>query len=155
MAEVEKLRLANLSWDGDKEEDQFFIFVASFGNMVNAIKNGSMLEDMLDSKLRRKKASKAVPSFILDDPDFVPPSSSRTSASEAEASTDDLASPGTTPSTQSGGSGHFSLGEHHTSYRDLPEEARVLDGMLYNIFKMCIKGSKQAILECVTFPSYV
>jgi len=160
MAEVEKLRLANLSWDGDKEEDQFFIFLGSFGSLVNAIKHGPLLEEMLDSKLRRKKASRAVPSFILDDPDFIPPSTAATSATSS-GETDSVSgeAPASPPSAAhtggSGGSGNFSLGQHHTAYTDFPEEAKALDGMLYNIFKMCVKGSKQAIIECVTFPSYV
>ena len=42
----------------------------------------------------------------------------------------------------------------HT-YMDLPEESRALDGLLYNVFKMVVKGSKGAIITCVLFPSYV
>ena len=38
---------------------------------------------------------------------------------------------------------------------ELPAESRVLDGLLYNVFKMVVKGSKSAILTCVMFPSYI
>ena len=56
--------------------------------------------------------------------------------------------------TASSGSA-FSLGTDSAVYNDLPVAARTLDAMLYNIFKMSIKGSKQSLLQCVTFPSYV
>ncbi len=56
---------------------------------------------------------------------------------------------------QSSSSGHFTLGQHHTSYSDLSEGARKLDAVLYNVLKMSIKGSKQSLVQCVTFPSYV
>ena len=172
MAELEKIRLANLSWDGDKDEDGFFIFLEDFHSLTSATKYGSLLEDMLDSKLRRVRSHRAVPSFLLDDPDFAPSSTGRAGVETHGSDTDsvgvhesstreeqDVASPqpatSMAQSGRSGKSGHFSLGDHHTKYVDLPEEAKVLDGMLYNIFRMCIKGSKQAVLHCVTFPSYV
>jgi hypothetical protein len=41
------------------------------------------------------------------------------------------------------------------TYMDLPQASRTLDGLLYNVLKMVIKGSKAALLMCVMFPSYV
>lgn len=41
------------------------------------------------------------------------------------------------------------------SYMELPMESRILDGLLYNLFKMVVKGSKNAILTCVMNPSHV
>ena len=38
---------------------------------------------------------------------------------------------------------------------ELPIASRTLDGLLYNVLKMVIKGSKAALLMCVVFPSYV
>ena len=49
----------------------------------------------------------------------------------------------------------FTLGVHKIAYKDLPLAALKLDALLYNIFKLSIKGSKQALLQNVTFPSYV
>ena len=38
---------------------------------------------------------------------------------------------------------------------DLPEASRRLDALLYNVLIMNVKGTKNAILQCVAFPSYV
>ena len=72
MADLERFKLSNLFWDGDKDEDGFFVFLENFGsNMVRSTLNGYHLENMLDSKLRRSSMSQgSVPSYILDDPDF-------------------------------------------------------------------------------------
>ncbi len=73
MADLEKLRLAQLSWDSDSDPDGFFIHLGNFSNVCNALSHGALLEDMLDSKLRRKRAGRTVPSFLLEDPDFAAP----------------------------------------------------------------------------------
>ena len=71
MADLERFKLSNLLWDGDKDEDAFFVFLENFGNMVRSTTNGHHLENMLDSKLRRASMSQGtVPSYILDDPYF-------------------------------------------------------------------------------------
>ena len=52
----------------------------------------------------------------------------------------------------------FKLGTNHTAYADLHDAAKALDvnhAMLYNTSRMSGKGSKQALLQCVTFHSYV
>ena len=51
--------------------------------------------------------------------------------------------------------GPGTLFTHQTSYSDLSEAAKTLDLMLCSIFKMSIKGSKEALGQCVTFPSHV
>ena len=38
---------------------------------------------------------------------------------------------------------------------NLPKASRILDGMLYNVMLMIVKGTKSALLCCVKFPSYV
>ena len=71
MADLERFKLSSLQWDGDKDEDGFFSCVENFGNIAKSIAYGPMLEDMLDSKLRRAKVAQgAIPSYILNDPDF-------------------------------------------------------------------------------------
>lgn len=62
MAGLEKLRLAQLTWDSDTDPDGFFIHLGNFSNVCNSLAHGSLLEDMLDSKLRRKRAGRTVPS---------------------------------------------------------------------------------------------
>ena len=80
-------------------------------------------------------------------------------ASEEEAAEDDSASVNATVASAAVGSattgGTFTLGVHETAYKDLPAAARKLDAIFYNIFKLSIRGSKQALLQSVTFPSYV
>ena len=55
----------------------------------------------------------------------------------------------------SAASGNFSLGTHSVPYSEMSGEARALDAMLYNMFKMSVRGTKQQLLTCVSFPSYV
>ena len=165
MADLGRPKLSNLSWQGDKNEDGSYTFLENFGNMVRSTGNGFHLEDMLDSKLRQAAMSQcSVPSCLLMDPDFavlVAPQAPHCapSGAEAEAAVDDESASTsvdvnmTLYSASTGST--FSLGTHSVAYNDLPVAARTLDAMLYNIFKMSIKGSKQALLQCVTFPSYV
>ena len=114
----------------------------------------------------------SVPSCLLFDPDFaggapiIEATEIETSApvkgtvaSEEEAVEDDSASVNATvasaavPSSAAVGSattggtgGTFTLGVHKTAYKDLPAAALKLDALLYNIFKLSIRGSKQAML---------
>ena len=41
------------------------------------------------------------------------------------------------------------------TYMQLPEKSRELDALLFNVFKMVVKGSKAGIITCVMFPSYI
>lgn len=152
MAELEKFKLSTLTWDGGKDEDSFFIFLENFGNIARSTASGPLLEDMLDSKLRRTKVARgSIPSYILNDPDFAVPMNT----TEAEGGAASPAAETASVSGESSATGAFSLGQHHTAYANLPKEAKRLDATLYNIFKLCIKGSKQALVQCVSFPSYV
>lgn len=165
MAELEKFRLSQLSWDGDKDEDGFYIFLENMGSLVRSTRFGDYLEDMLDSKLKRVKAPSSVPSFLLDDPDFstvpaapAPPAQQEEAQVEGEGAVeqeDDTEAQSAATGGSRPQSSTFSLGTHRIAYSELPEEARTLDRMLYNVLRMSIKGSKQSVLACVTFPSYV
>ena len=52
MADLEKYELSSLYWEGDKNEEGFFVYLENFGSMVRATASAHHLEDMLDSKLR-------------------------------------------------------------------------------------------------------
>ena len=41
------------------------------------------------------------------------------------------------------------------AYMELPEASRTLDGLLYNVLKMVIKGTNAALLNCIRNPAYV
>ena len=111
----------------------------------------------------------AIPSCITDDPDFydVDPDQQRyspdptdlSSAQSTPAPREPQASPligGAGPSHASGATGGtFGLGRATIPFRELPEATRELDGILYNILLMNLKGSKNALLFCVKDPSYV
>ena len=161
MADLERFKLSNLFWEGDKNEDGFYIFLENVVNMVRSTGNGFHLEDMLDSKLRRAAMSQgSVPSCLLLDPDFAvfvapqaPHCAPAPAGAEAASAVDDDSASVDVGSASTGSA--FSLGTHSVAYNELPLAARTLDAMLYNIFKMSIKGLKQALLQCATFPSYV
>ena len=71
---LEKFKLTAVAWDSDKDPGGYHLWIENFGSMVRATEHGSLLEDMLDSKLGRVKVAKSVPSFLLQDPDFgLPP----------------------------------------------------------------------------------
>ena len=99
------------------------------------------------------------PSFLSEDPEFQQPEG----ATGEESGDNDTASISTgvsrpTMSVSSGvssGSSHATLNSAGTNYFDLPEESRDLDSHLYNVLKMCVKGSKNVLLQCVKFPSYI
>ena len=155
MTSLEKFKLSTVCWDSDKDPKQFYVWLENFGSLVRATEHGGYLEDMIDSKLGRRKVSpQSVPSFLLNDPDFAihrhhEPIGEAKDAAKGEAASGDTQSTATTTP------GHFSLGTHSVTYDDLPAEARSLDGLLYNVICMNIRGTKQQLLSCVTFPSYV
>ena len=164
-------RHSALTYDYDKDPKGFFIWLESMGGFVRSTEGGPDLEDMLDSKLHRKPdAGRMIPSF-LQDPDFDPvPDRPLTVPSSEVGSEEDAASAtvgeetapvqGTvarstvlgsqvTQSAGSGLSGQFSLGQHHTSFADLPDVSKKLDAVLYNILRMNSKGSIASLLQYV------
>jgi hypothetical protein len=174
MAQLDRFKIQACSWNGDTEPLQYGIWSRNFGSLVRATQYGEWLEDSLDDKLRRPKHHMLlsnVSSDILNDPDFAPASHGAASAAAIMAELRRaMASPaGDASSTASDGNNttaaaptvssgsHFSLGQSRVAYCDFefPHEARDLDSMLYNILRMNVKGTKQALLDNVTFPSYI
>ena len=92
-------------------------------------------------------------SFITADPDFAP---LRDANSTSAASTDNGSedgeyhdAPTVMTNTTAGApsiASHVTLGSHQLfqagSYYDLPQGALELDKILYNVLKMCVRGSK-------------
>ena len=66
MADLEKYKLSRLYWEGDKNEEGFFVYLKNFGSMVRSTASGYHLDDMLDSKLR----SSFMGMFIDSNPTF-------------------------------------------------------------------------------------
>ena len=141
MADLEKYKLSSLFWEGDKNGEGFFVYLENFGSMVRATytytASGHHLEDMLDSKLRQRRASilkGSVPSCLLLDPDFAtfpPPVLETLASDEVEgqapsevAAEDGSASVNVTVASAAVGSANtgstFTLGTHSVSYKDLP-----------------------------------
>ena len=170
MVDLEKNKLSSLYWESDKNEEGFFVYLENFGSMrmVRATASGHHLEGMLDSKLRRASILRgSVPSCLLMDPDFAPFAppvletlvSDEVEGEEPSQAEDDSASVNATVASAAVGSAStgstFTLGKHSVAYKDLPLAALKLDAILYNIFKLSIRGSKQTLLQSATFPSYV
>ena len=79
-------------------------------------------------------------------------------AAGGAAGEDDDAGGGASSASGSGtgaAGGSFALGQHAIAYCDLPDAAKELDQTLYNILRLNVKGSKNALLSHVTFNSYV
>ena len=144
MAELERFKLSNLTWDGDADEDGFFVFLENFGNIARSTPSGPLLENMLDSKFCRARVARGtIPSYIhvLEDPDFaVNTAQAQASNStgppdpEAEAAAgevgDDISAASEQHSLAYSGGGTFILVTHHTAYADLPKAAKTLDALL-------------------------
>ena len=160
MASLEKFRLTAITWDTDKDPNGYSKWIETIGSLVRSTAHGHELEDFLDHKLERKvyKAS-TVPSFLLD-PDFDPPSDSvDPSAPAAEADEFEISTPSDGLETPAR-SGRFSTESRRPAsefvpYRELSEDARTLDALMYNVLKLNVKGSKAHLLTCVSFPSYI
>ena len=167
---MDRFKITNVSWDSDKDPGRYSKWINTFSALVRATAHGAPLEDYLDAKLNRKKLLKmAIPSCISDDPDFYDEDTDQQryhadpadmgSTQSTPAPNEPQASPligGAGPSHASGATGGtFGLGKATIPFHDLPEATKELDGMLYNILLMNLKGSKNALLFCVKDPSYV
>ena len=162
MAQLERFKLSAVPWDSDKDPKLYYAWMDNVSSLVRSLNHGPDLEDMIDSKLGRKRASlQGVPNYLLNDPDFAPTNATTATPPEESAEVDDTtsiqvgsASTFLSAAPSQAGS-HFTLGSHSVRYADLPDEAKELDRTLYNIIRLNVKGSKQQLLICVTFPSYV
>jgi hypothetical protein len=181
MAQLEKLKLTANVWDSDKDPTGFTLWLDTFSSLVRATDHGAPLEDFITYKTGREVFVEAsVPSFLLNDPDFMgvpvaassprrptPPINKTDSVSDVPQSASDTDAAKrrlfTDPSTVSfddldalrTGVTKVRLKKSPTTYMELPEASRSLDGLLYNVLKMVVKGSKSSLLTCVMFPSYV
>ena len=161
MASLDKYKLTQNTWDSDANPEKLLHFVTNMGAMVRAIVHGGTLEDYLNVKLGRNTLSHVTtPSFLVDDDDFKPPDvvnaviDEEPSVSNLSSDTDDVNS-STDPSANSSQTMGSQTLYPAGSYYSLSIEARELDALLYNVLRMCVKGAKSVLLECVQFPSYV
>ncbi len=158
MAQLDRFKLTAISWDSDKEPHKFSSWVETFSSLVRSTEHGTYLEDFLDQKLDRQISQPmAIPSYLLNDDDFSSPSPSRHSrdlGSDEDETAPSVDNDGP-PSAAKSGRTAFSLQRSTIKYRDMPEGARTLDALLYNILRINVKGAKNALLSCVAFPSYV
>ena len=168
MTTLDKFRLTAVTWDSDKEPNGFHKWIGLMGSLVRSTAGGEALENFLDAKLGRNIAKTAtVPSF-LQDPDFDPPpvippdlETDGAEAATSAAPDDDGSEAGfITQGSVTGGEAQdpIKLGRllpAATPYRSLPQESRTLDGLMYNVLKMNVKGTKSHLIDCVSFPSHV
>ena len=159
MASLEKFKLQTATWDSDKEPNRFVQFMYMLSAIIRSIAFGSNLEDWLDAKLGRSRhQGMTTPSFLSQDPEFQPPaerSADTGAAGELSDTASTVSGAAASATSVSSGSSHATLGSAGTNYWDLPAESLSLDAHLYNVLKMCVKGSKNVLLQCVKFPSYI
>ena len=150
MTSLDKFKLTAVTWDSDREPEKYSTWDYSTGSMTRATQHGAPLEDWFDAKIGRVRANNTMPSIFENDPELAGAVGiGHTEPEEGvEAEADTTSSSGT-----SGNS--YTLGQAGSNYMDLPKASRVLDGMLYNVLLMNVKGTKSALLRCVKFPSYV
>ena len=148
MAQLDKFKITALTWDSDKDPSGFYIWMENMSSLVRATAHGAPLEQMLDVKLRRPMVQAAsIPSFILNDPDFAPINTTEPAAQPDDEEDEDLPDDASVS--------NFSLGSSGLRYSELSEDTRALDALLYNVLKINVKGSRNSLIPCVTFPSYV
>ena len=119
----------------------------------STVQSSNILEDWFDRKIGRAKVNGTMPLIFDNDPELTraqpvgydleddeqtPPEGSEAAASTVSTSTC-----------------QYSLGSAGLNYMDSPRASRVLDGIMYNVLLMNVKGTKSALLRCVPFPSYV
>ena len=158
MASLDKYKLTQNQWDSDKNPTGFWEFMYLMSSTVRVIAYGAILEDYLDAKLGRvTQHAVMTPSFITDDPDFGP--NPNNAGAGGEASADTASTTSGSASNQSNAQSNATTGSQMLnsvgSYWDLDAEALALDGMLFNILKVCILGSKRVLLLSATIPSYI
>ena len=163
MASLDKYKLTQNTWDSDVHPERLLLFVTNMGSMVRAILHGPILEDYITIKIGRNTRSHVTtPSFLALDPDFAPPLDSTKSEEDGDASVSNIPSGSADDDSSSinpSAAVSHSMGSQTLnvagSYYELSQEARDLDSLLYNVLRMCVKGAKSVLLECVQFPSYV
>jgi len=119
--------------------------------MRRVTQHDAPLGEWLDAKIGRVRANNTMPSIFDNDPELVGAvgiGHEESEAAEAEEG-ESSSSSGTSGNTT------YTLGQAGSNYMDLPKASRILDGMLYNVLLMNVKGTKSALLRCVKFPSYV
>jgi hypothetical protein len=158
MTTLEKFKLGAIIWNSDTHPDDYAACGDQMGSLCSATQGGAALENYYRAKVGKSvKIRVAVPSYLLDDPDFAgttPFNLIGASAESSAESSDPLFQ--VARSTSSGASGSInSLHPASLKYMNLPPESRTLDALLYNVLLMNVKGSKNALLRCVASPSYV
>jgi hypothetical protein len=161
MAQLEKFKISSCIWQGDTHRSEYYLWVDNMGSIVRALEHGPLLENSLDEKLCRPKHQmllQNVSSAILNDPDFAPANGhvfSQPAPPEQMGDGEDAASTASAAVTSITAGSHFSLGQSSIPYADFPDGAKELDALLYNVLRMNVRGTKSALLDNVTFPSYI
>ena len=161
MAQLEKFKISSCIWQGDTHRSRYYLWVDNMGSIVRALEHGPLLENSLDEKLCRPKHQmllQNVSSAILNDPDFAPANEhvfSQPAPPEQMGDGEDAASTASAAVTSITAGSHFSLGQSSIPYADFPDGAKELDALLYNVLRMNVRGTKSALLDNVTFPSYI
>lgn len=148
MAQMDRFKISNVAWDSDRDPEGYTKWMNTFSALVRSTLHGSALEDYLDAKLNRRKTLRmAIPSCLTEDADFE-------SEPVLQDPYQDSPARGSTTTGRTAESA-FQLHPAPGPFRDLTQESRDLDSMLYNILLMNLKGSKNSLLFCVKDPSYV
>lgn len=158
MASLDKFKINAVVWDSDKEPSKFTTWLDTMSSIVRSMEHGPALESFLDHKLERRRHQCAtIPSFLASDPDFDmdDDTDAERGANTHARQCDEDEEPHDSDPSGSGSVSAFQMHSAGTPYKGLSKESRTLDSMLYNVLRVNVKGSKNALLSCVKFPSYV
>ena len=172
-SDLNRIKLIPVTWNTDTEPAGLGRYMSHMGSSVYTYQQGPILQAYLQHKLGITVQKDVVPSFITADPDFDPANrpmpddppdgvnSQDDSSSQAqtigglEFGLESLSmAMGSMPTEPTQTTTSFEL-TPVGNYWQLPEEARKLDALLYNVMRTGITGSKAVLLNCVSFPSYV
>ena len=155
MTTLDKFKVQAILWLSDEQPEKYVQWDEQMGSLCRATQGGAPLEDYYCIKVGKTIQQRvAVPSYLLNDPVFIGATAINLGAA-AESSGSFHGDATSMAQSTNSGTCINSLQPAAITYMELPLESRNLDALLYNVLLMHVKSSKNALLQCVTFPSYV
>lgn len=180
MASIERLKVSIPVWESDKDPAGYQKWAETMSGLVRSCEGGPELENYKEEKIGvTQTKQRSIPSFLKNDPDFQA-SSENVSARpqtqrevvfpqspgdigpqgnrpiETPAATHPLSTPrSSTRISSPGASKSESFYQASKVYGDLSDKAKALDGHIFSLMMMYVKGGQLNLLNFVTFPSYV
>ena len=146
MTSLDKFKLTAVTCDGDREPEKYPAWDYATGSMTRATEHGPALEDWFDREIGRAKVNSTMLSIFDNDPELTGAQPVRYDLEDdKQTHPEGLEAAASTVSTSTS---QYSLGSAGLNYMDLSRASCVLDGIMYNVLLMNVKGTKSALLRC-------